>query len=101
MGDAHFFLGDYEKAIEVSQLAIHQDPSMFGARVTLACANARLGRKAEARRHIDHLVNDIPRFSVQAVRKNPIFVDPRLVDDMIESLRIAGLPEEAPARAAP
>jgi adenylate cyclase len=93
MGHAYFFLGDYEKAIEVSKKAIHQDPSLFGALVTLACTYAELGRKEEARHYIDELLRYIPRYSLLALRKNPMFVDPKLIDRLIESMRLAGLPE--------
>ena len=49
MGHAYFFLGDYEKAIEVSNKGLHQDPSVFGALVTLACAYTQLDREHEAK----------------------------------------------------
>jgi adenylate cyclase len=94
LGHAYFFMGDYEKAIEVSNRAIYQDPSLFGALVTLACANARLGRKEEAKRAVDQLLHDIPRYSLRAVRKNPMFADPKFAQKLIDSLALAGLPEE-------
>jgi adenylate cyclase len=93
MGHAYFFLGDYDKAIEVSKKGLHQDPSLFGALVTLACSYAQMGRKAEAKHYIDELLRLIPRYSLRAVTKNPMFVDPRLVERLIESMRLAGLPE--------
>jgi len=93
MGHGYFFLGEYEKAIEVSRKCYHQDPSVYGALVTLACANARLGRMDEAKRNVDLLLQGIPRYSLSAVRKNPMFVAPELVENLIESLRLAGLPD--------
>ena len=93
MGHAYFFLGDYEKAIEVSKKALHQDPSIIGGFVTLACAYAQLGRKEDARHYVDELVAYIPRYSLRALRKNPMFVDPELIDKLVESMRLAGLPE--------
>ena len=93
MGHAYFFLGDYEKAIEVSKKGLHQDPSLFGALVTLACTYAQLGREDEAKHHVDELLGHIPRYSLRALRKNPMFVDPKLIDILVESMRLAGLPE--------
>jgi adenylate cyclase len=93
MGHAHFFLGDYEKAIEVSKKGLHQDPSLFGAYVTLACTYAQLGREEEAKNYVDELLRHIPRYSLAALRKNPMFVDPELIDKLVESMRLAGLPE--------
>ena len=44
MGHAYFMLGDYEQAIEVSKKGLHQDPSIFGAFLTLAGSYAHLAR---------------------------------------------------------
>jgi len=93
MGHAYFFLGDYEKAIEVSKRGVHQDPSLIGGLVTLACAYAQLGRDEEARHYVDELVRQIPRYSLRALRKNPMFVVPELIDKLVESMRMAGLPD--------
>ena len=86
-------IGDYEKAIEVSKKALHQDPSIIGGYVTLACSYAQLGRETEARHYVEALVEYIPRYSLRALRKNPMFVHPELIDKLVESMRLAGLPE--------
>ena len=93
MGHGYFFQGDYDKAIEVSKRGLHQDPALFGALVTLACAYAQIGRKEEARHYIDELLRQIPRYSLRALRKNPMIGDPILVERLIESMLLAGLPE--------
>ena len=56
MGHGYFFLGDYEKAIEVSKKGLHQDPSAFGTLVTLACAYAQQGRDKEAKHYMEELL---------------------------------------------
>ena len=93
LGHIYFFLGQYEKAIDVSHIALQHDPSLFGALVTLACANAQLGRQDEAQRAVNRLVTYIPGFSLRAVRKNPMFSDPAFVEKLVDSLQRAGLPE--------
>jgi adenylate cyclase len=93
IGHAYFMLGDYEQAIEVSKKCLHQDPSVFGAMVTLAGSYACLDREADAKRSIDGLLRLIPRYNLRAVRKNPMFVHPELIEKLIDSLRLAGLPE--------
>ncbi len=93
MGHAYFMLGDYEQAIEVSKKGLHQDPSIFGAFLTLAGSYAHLGREEEARRYVDELLRLIPRYTLRALRKNPVFVHPELIDKLVESMRLAGLPE--------
>jgi adenylate cyclase len=93
MGKGYFFLSDYERAIETSKKGLHQDPSMFGALITLACTYAQLGRKDEAQHNVDELLRHIPRYSLRALRKNPMFVAPDLIEKLIDSMRLAGLPE--------
>jgi hypothetical protein len=61
--------------------------------VTLAGSYTCLDRKADAKRSIDTLLRLIPCYNLRAVRKNPMFVDPALIDKLIDSLRLVGLPE--------
>jgi tetratricopeptide (TPR) repeat protein len=93
LGHIYFFLDQYEDAIEVSHRALQHDPSLFGGLVTLACANAQLGRKEEAQKAVDRLISYIPGYSLTAVSKNPMFADPAFAEKLVESLRLAGLPE--------
>jgi len=93
LGHVYFFLDRYEEAVDVSHRALQHDPSLFGALVTLACANAQLGQQHEAQQAIDRLVTYIPNFSLKAVRKNPMFSDPAFAEKLVASLRVAGLPE--------
>jgi Flp pilus assembly protein TadD len=93
LGHAHFMAGDYEQAIEVSKTGLSQDPSIYGTLVTLAAANAYLGRDDEAKRYLDELLLLIPRYSLSALRKNPMFVVPEHIDKLVEGMRLAGLPE--------
>lgn len=93
MGHAYYMLGDYEQAIKVSKKGLHLDPSLFGALVTLAGSYAHLGRDADARRSVDELLQCIPRYNLRALRKNPMFVRPELIEKLVEGMRLAGLPE--------
>ena len=93
LGHIYFFLERYEEAIDVSHRALQHDPSLFGAMVTLACANAQLGRLEEAQQAIDRLATYIPGYSLRALRKNPMFSDPEFVEKLVGSMQIAGLPE--------
>jgi adenylate cyclase len=42
---------------------------------------------------VEELLRLIPRYSLRALRKNPMFVAPDLIEKLIESMRLAGLPE--------
>nr|ALV86381.1 guanylyl cyclase [uncultured bacterium 8] len=93
MGHAYFMLGDYETAIEVSKKGLNEAPSLYGALVTLACSCAQLGRKDEARRYVDELLRLIPRYTLRALRRHPLFVNRELIERLVDSMRLAGLPE--------
>jgi tetratricopeptide (TPR) repeat protein len=93
MGQGYFFLGDYERAIETSKKGLHHEPSLFGALIALASTYAQLGRNDEARHYVNELLRHIPRYSLRALRKNPMFVAPDLIEKLVDSMRLAGLPE--------
>ena len=93
MGHGYFSLGKYEQAIEVAKKALLQDPSLYGSLVTLAASYARLGLEEEAKRYVDELLRLIPRYTLRALRKNPVYVHPELINNLVESMNLAGLPE--------
>ena len=64
----------------------------FGALVTLACAYAQ-GPPRRGQALCGRAAPQIPRYSLRALRKNPMIVDPKLVERLIESMALAGLPE--------
>jgi hypothetical protein len=41
---------------------------------------------------VSYILN-IPSYSLRAVTKNPMFYEPTFVEKLVESLRLAGLPE--------
>lgn len=93
LGWTYFFRGEYEKAIETSEKQLRRELNLLGALVTLACAHAQLGHKLEAKQHIDEILEYVPRYSLRALRKNPMFVDSNFVNKLVESMELAGLPE--------
>ncbi len=92
-GHGYFSLGKYEQAIEAAKKGLHQNPSAYGSLVVLACSYAQLGRMEEAKHYVDELVCLIPRYTLRALRRNPLYVHPGLIDNLVESMRLAGLPE--------
>jgi adenylate cyclase len=93
LGWISFFEGEYEKAIELSEKQLRQELNLLGAYVTLVCAHVQLGHKQEARQYIEELLEHVPRYSLRALRKNPMFVDPAFAEKIIDSMAMAGLPE--------
>jgi adenylate cyclase len=93
LGWIHFFRGEYEKAIDLSEKQLRQELNLIGAYVTLACAHAQLGHETEASQCVDALIEHVPRYRLRALRKNPMFVDPDAAKKIVDSMELAGLPE--------
>jgi adenylate cyclase len=93
LGWIHFFRGEYELAIELSEKQLRQELNLLGAYVKLACAHAQLGHELEAKQCVDALIEHVPRYGLRALRKNPMFVDPDSARMIIDSMELAGLPE--------
>ena len=49
-------------------------------------------RDARGGNGVENLLKDL-RYSLRALRKNPMFVDPKMAHDLIECMRLAGLPD--------
>jgi adenylate cyclase len=87
LGEAHFHLRDFERAIET--LHKMRDPSE--AHRLLASSYAHLGEMDEARYHAQQVKRVHPNFSVQHWRKVPPYKNPQQVEVLIEGLQKAGL----------
>jgi hypothetical protein len=43
---------------------------------------------------VDELLRLIPRYTLRALRKHPMFVKRELIEKLIDGMRLAGLPEQ-------
>ena len=89
LGWAQYFAGDYEEAL--SSLKRMSNPPN-GARRTLAAVLVRLGRVEEARAVIAAFREKAPDFTVRTM-ENFAFQNRTYLEQWMEDLRIAGLPE--------
>jgi TolB-like protein len=87
LGEAHFYSGDYESAIET--LLKMRDQSE--AHRLLASSYANLGRMTEARHHAQRVLAIHPNFSLAHWRTVPPNKNPDENEVFIEGLRKAGL----------
>jgi TolB-like protein/Flp pilus assembly protein TadD len=95
---AHIHMAEWEQAAEWCRKSIATDGSNWYAYADLAAANGWLGRKEEAKKAIDSLLQLKPGFTVQewanagsSYSDNPTFL--REYQGIGEGLRKAGLPE--------
>lgn len=77
----------------MSKKGLHEFQTNYGSMVILAVSHAYLGHEAEARSYVDDLLRLIPRFTLTALRKNPMFIRPEHIERLVEGMRLAGLPE--------
>ena len=82
-----------EDAIERAKATIQLQSGWYGSHVLLTASAAHLGRIDEGREAVADLLKLIPRFTVGAVAKNPMFERPADAARLVEGLRKAGLPE--------
>jgi adenylate cyclase len=90
MGMALIELQRFDEAIVAGKKAQRQDPSYAAAYRCLASAFAHLGRGAEAREAVAHLLETDPAFTISAYVARGGQSKSKL---LIEGLRKAGLPE--------
>jgi adenylate cyclase len=90
LGEAHFDLGDYEKAVHTLRKMRDQSE----AHRLLAASYAHLGQVDEARYHAQQVLAVHPNFSIQHWRQVPPDKNPEPVQRLIEGLIKAGLPDD-------
>jgi tetratricopeptide (TPR) repeat protein len=89
LGDAYFQLGNFEETIRTVSKMTDQSE----AHRLLAASYALLDRMGEARDHAQQLLIKHPNFSIKHWRHVPPVKHPEELDQFIEGLRKAGLPE--------
>jgi adenylate cyclase len=70
-----------------------RQPSQQLQHVTLAAAHAQLGQLAEARAEAAEVLRINPGFTIEGIKRLLVFKDPKDVEQVIDGMRKAGLPE--------
>jgi len=90
---AHRNNGEYEKAIELAEQSIRGNPDQLTPYLTLASAYSSLNRAEEARKVVEEALRIDPNFSLEHYAKMLPYKNQESLDNDINSLRKAGLPE--------
>jgi adenylate cyclase len=92
--------GHHEEAVTTYREFLDRSREAGGntllAHLGLASAYVRLGREDEARAHAAEVLRMDPDFSLEWVRQATFFKDPALLQEELNALRKAGLPDEPP-----
>jgi TolB-like protein len=92
---AMIFKGDFERALELTNLAVEIPNCQYWTVAHRAVALTRLGRSEEAREGVGVLLSSEPRFSVEFARRKLFYVkDQRQVTLYLQALSQAGVPEK-------
>jgi adenylate cyclase len=94
LAEAHFHLGDYDKAVYWSREAARQSkaPRMWG-RVTLIAALGHRGDADGSKAELENMLEQRPEFSLTFVRQHYPLDIPEALERMISGLQKAGVPE--------
>ena len=93
LGEIYFSLGQYEKAVELSQEALARNPNGQRLRLFLAISYAQLGRVEEAEWEVQELLLLEPDMTISAIPAIAPYKDPAMVEQLIANARLAGVPE--------
>ena len=81
----------YEEAITVLKKALHYQPDIFAAHLTLAGCYAAVGREEEAHAEAAEVLRLFPKFSVKKFARRSRIRDKAVKERYIDALRKAGL----------
>jgi len=100
LGLSYHMLGRNEEALPVFKKLLDRSRKgefpEFIAHLNLAAVNMGLGRVEEARKHSSEVLRLNPKFSLEWIRKADYFKEPAHLEQRLEPLRKAGLPERPP-----
>ena len=98
LGQAYYSMGQYEKAIAELKRAVTRNPNNAPAHRWLAAIFGQLGRNDEAQAEVAEIVRLSPGASVQRWRHRVPYKDRAILEQFIDGLRKAGLPERPPLK---
>lgn len=93
LGHSYGMLNRYEEAISAFKKAISQSPESPYYHSYLAANYILTGREKEARAEIEKALEIDPKLSSEAFRKGELYKDPDYLNNLINAMRKAGLPE--------
>ena len=92
-GDCYRNVGRYDEALTMYKNALHKNPDDIFTHMGIAATYIKLGRSEEARAEAKEVLIIHPKFSLAHFVKSLQHLEKSMVDDFIESLRKAGLPD--------
>ena len=88
-----FLLGRYDDAVTVLEESIDRNPGFDRTRMHLAASYARLGRLDDAGWAVEEALNINPEITLETERREVLYSRQSDIENYIEALRLAGVPE--------
>ena len=89
----NFQIGEFDKAVELTQRVLHERPKQQGAKLIQAAAYAHSNRSDKAGEALGDYMEQAGAFDEQRVFQVFSFSDPEEYKHLMDGLRIAGLPD--------
>jgi adenylate cyclase len=84
-----------EEAVASFKRAIERTPNFVWSHAMLSVAYIMMGRNEEAHAEVAEVLRINPKFSLEYLARTSAQKDPAILDNMINSLRKAGLPDKS------
>ena len=91
LGNALGNTGRFEEAVSAYKKALQRSPDNLLAHVLLATTYSRMGREKEARVEVAEVLRINPKFSLDYFAKTLPYKDQKVINNLIDALRKAGL----------
>ena len=91
--EAHYQLGEYEQAADWATRALRTPITQIWGNCVQTAALAKLGRNEEAAEALGDLLARRPEMTLAKVNETYPVSDQAYLDDYLDGLRLAGLPE--------
>jgi adenylate cyclase len=91
LGNALGNTGRFEEAVSAYKKALQRSPDNLLAHVLLATTYSRMGREKEARAEVAEVLRINPKFSLDYFAKTLPYKDQKVINNLIDALRKAGL----------
>ena len=93
LGGAYLLQERYEDAHEILNRGLIRNPDFLGTHLALATLYVITDHKEECQAEVEEILRISPEFSLKLLREMIPAADHTIVDNIIEVLRIAGLPD--------
>ncbi len=93
LGVAYILQGRYEDAIEILERGLIRNPDFIGTHLALATLYGGAGHKERCQTEVEEILRISPGFSLKLIKEMIPTTDQTVVDNVIDILREAGLPD--------